>query len=143
MQAAPACAGRVAVGREDGDLAEVALVRLDQLGERLHRRCSAGEQLEPARAVAPLGERLRRHRADPRERPGTEADAERARLYATPSSPLFSSRPTIEYVVEASLCNLGREGRTMRAEQTRWWLRFGAVLVSLYILLRDRRSHES
>jgi hypothetical protein len=31
----------------------------------------------------------------------------------------------------------------MRAEQTRWWLRFGAVLVSLYILLRDRRSRES
>jgi hypothetical protein len=28
----------------------------------------------------------------------------------------------------------------MRAEETRWWLRFGAVLASLYILLRDRPS---
>jgi hypothetical protein len=28
---------------------------------------------------------------------------------ATPSSPLASSRPMIEYVIEASLCNLARE----------------------------------
>ena len=89
--------GGAAVGGEERDLAEVALlVRRDQLGERVRGRRAGGEEVEPARAVAALGERLGRDGADP-GRAHAHIPTPNARdCTATPSSPLASSRPTIE-----------------------------------------------
>ena len=73
--------GGPAVGREEGDLTKVALiVGGEQLGERVGRGVTRREQIETARAVADLGEGLRRDCADVRTRPRTDADAERTRL---------------------------------------------------------------
>jgi len=55
---------------EERDLAQVLeLVGLPQRVERSLRGFARGEQLEPAVAVAPVGERLRRHGAGARARP--------------------------------------------------------------------------
>jgi hypothetical protein len=70
---------RPPVGGEEGDLTVLApLVRFEELGERVRGRAPRGEQVEAARPVAPLGEGLRRDRADAGTRPGADRDSERA-----------------------------------------------------------------
>ena len=54
----------------------------EQLAERLLRADALGEPVERVRAVRGLDDRLRRHRADPRARPGAQrADGEPVRLH--------------------------------------------------------------
>src|SRR5207253_9020934 len=96
--AAAGMRGRDTGGIDHADLAELLLgVRGDQACERLFRRAPRLHQLEAERAVAALGDRLRRHGADPGQRPGdTGADSERAGLDRAPNSPVSGSRATIE-----------------------------------------------
>ena len=74
------------VRREHADLPEARPARRRPAAARAHpRETPRGQQLEPAPAVAPVGERLRRDRADagPRPRDG-RAGVERLRLHGDP-----------------------------------------------------------
>jgi hypothetical protein len=82
MHAAPVWAAVPPSAARERDLAEVPLlVRLEQLAESIRRRRACGQEIEPARAVAALRERLRSHGADARPSPGAAAHAERPRLH--------------------------------------------------------------
>jgi hypothetical protein len=100
--------------RDERDLTEVApLVVGDELGQRLGGRVSGVQQLETARAVAAVGEGLRRDRADagarPRacgrgsERPGLHRDAELAGLRVARDQRVRHSEAHSKVVANAQL----------------------------------------
>ena len=83
---------------DDGDLPHVLLrVGRDELRERIGRRDAALQQLEPARAVAGINERLRGDRAYARLGPRDDgSDREPVRLDGHAELAVFGSRATME-----------------------------------------------
>ena len=82
------------------ELAETACASSASSSSSARRgRSSCGNQVEPARAVGGLGDRLRRDRANPGAAQMTIDPTEnQCDWTATPSSPVAGSRATIEYV---------------------------------------------